>query len=221
MQITELTLYSSNLNQLKDFYTNILDIPLHSETENHIGFVIGDSLLKFKYQLNSTPYHIAINIPSNKEHEALAWLKDRVAILNHFDDEIIDFINWNAKAIYFYDTDKNIIEFIARKNLKTDSLQPFTSLSLLEISEIGMPVNHIEKVFQTLNKTATFPIYFGDLNKFCAIGNERGLFIVIDKNHKNWFPTNDKAFASDFKAVIFTNDKQYTINFSKGELAFT
>jgi len=195
-----------------------LNIPLNSESENHIDFVIGNSLLRFKYKQDSKPYHIAINIPSNKEHEALAWLKERVAILKHFDDEIIDFVNWNAKAIYFYDSDKNIIEFIARKNLNTDTSTAFNSDSLLEISEIGVPVNNIEKVYNRLHNTCDLGVYFGSFDKFCAIGGERGLFIVIDKNSKNWFPTNDKAFASAFSVKILASNQQYTIDFSKGVL---
>jgi len=218
MKISELTLYTSNLKAQKEFYNNVLNIPLNSESENHIDFLIGNSVLRYRYASNSKPYHIAINIPSNKEHEALAWLKERVAILKHFDDEIIDFINWNAKAIYFYDADKNIIEFIARKNLKTDTSTVFNSDALLEISEIGVPVNQIEQVYNTLHNTCDLGVYFGNFNKFCAIGGERGLFIVIDKNSKNWFPTNDKAFASAFNVKILASNQRYTIDFSKGEL---
>jgi len=218
MQITELILYTSNLSAQKGFYVDVLNIPLNSESENHIDFVIGNSLLRFKYKLNSKPYHFAINISSNKESEALIWLKERLTILKHFDDEIIDFISWNAKAIYFYDADRNIVEFIARKNLNTDSSTVFNSDSLLEISEIGVPVNHIEQVYNKLHTTCELGVYFGNFDKFCAIGGERGLFIVIDKNSKNWFPTNDKAFASDFSVKILANKQQYTIYFSKGEL---
>jgi len=61
-------------------------------------------------------------------------------------------------------------------------------------------------------------VYFGNFKKFCAIGGERGLFIVIDKNNKNWFPTNDKAFSSAFNVKILASNQQYTIYFSKGEL---
>jgi len=218
MQITELIVYTSNLKAQKEFYCNTLNIPLNSESEDHIEFVIGNSVLTFKYKSDSKPYHIAINIPSNKEYKALAWLKERVIILKYFDDEIIDFINWNAKSIYFYDADKNIIEFIARKNLKTDTSVTFNSESLLEISEIGIPVNHIVQVYNNLHNTCNLDIYFGNFDHFCAIGGERGLFIVIDKNRKNWFPTNDKAFASEFKVNILVNKQQYTVNFSKGEL---
>jgi len=218
MQISELVLYSSNLKAQKEFYSNVLNIPLNSESENHIDFIIGHSLLRFKYKPNSKPYHVAINIASNKEFEALNWLKDRVTILKHFDEEIIGFISWNAKAIYFYDADKNIMEFIARKNLKTDTTKTFNSNLLLEISEIGVPVNSIEQVYKTLHNTCDLGVYFGNFNKFCAIGGERGLFIVINKNSKNWFPTNDKAFASEFNVKIIANKQQYVFDFSKGEL---
>ena len=76
MQIIALTLYTSNIKAQKEFYCNTLNIPLSSETEDHIEFVIGNSVLTFQYKSDSKPYHIAINIPSNKEYEALAWLKE-------------------------------------------------------------------------------------------------------------------------------------------------
>jgi len=108
-------------------------------------------------------------------------------------------------AICFYYADNNIIEFIARKNLKTDTSVPFNSDSLLEISEIGVPVNCIEQVYNNLYSTNNLGVYFGNFQKFCAIGRERGLFIVIDKNNKNCFPTSDKAFALPFKVNIMVN----------------
>ena len=69
-------------------------------------FLTGDSLLTFRVDKKSTPYHFAFNIPSNKEKEALVWLKHRAGILSSDGEEIVDFKSWNAKAIYFYDTDK-------------------------------------------------------------------------------------------------------------------
>src|SRR6202008_3247898 len=108
---------SKNIAAQKAFYSDVLDFLVIETAENSIDIRIGDSTLCFVQFDNATPYHFAINIPSNKEHESLHWLKQRVEILKHENDELIDFPNWNAKAMYFYDADKNIVEFIARKNL--------------------------------------------------------------------------------------------------------
>ena len=80
------------------------------------------------------------------------WLKQRVEILRDGNYEIQNFDSWNARAIYFYDEDKNIVEFIARKNLKNENQGEFDSDSLLEISEIGVSVNDINPIYNSLAK---------------------------------------------------------------------
>ncbi|MEO0572284.1 MAG: VOC family protein, partial [Bacteroidota bacterium] len=127
--------------------------------------------------------------------------------------EIQDFDFWNAKAIYFYDMDHNIVEFIARKNLKNGTDKEFNSNSLLEISEIGIPVNDIETTFNTLNTLSNLSKYDGGFEKFCAIGDENGLFICINKQLKNWFPTGDKAHSSEFGITFEENGKEYAMEF--------
>ena len=161
---------------------------------------------------------MAINISCNQELEALNWLKQRVEILTYNENEIQDFFNWNAKAIYFYDMDDNIIEFIARKNLENTSHCEFGSANLLEISEIGLPVQDIENTYTSLCDIVPLQIYDGGFGKFCAIGNEHGLFICIDKNQKDWFPTGDKAYSSEFEIEFMENEVKYNLAFKGGKI---
>ena len=51
---------------------------------------------------------------------------------------IAQFENWNANAVYFYDNNGNILEFIARHDLQNNQFTPFNSESILNISEIGI-----------------------------------------------------------------------------------
>lgn len=122
----------------------------------------------------------------------MQWLKSRITILKDEQDEIIDFRAWNAKAIYFYDQDKNIVELIARKNLKNESDQNFGPEQFLEISEIGVPTRDIESEFSILRNAMGIEIYDGGFGNFCAIGDENGLFICINKDHKNGIPLMTK-----------------------------
>lgn len=216
MRFKQVTLNTANLSGIKQFYSTTLNLPIVSSSNTHVTFLIGQSILKFIAQPKATPYHLAINIPCNQEVEALQWLKERLTILPHLKDEIIDFKNWNAKAIYFYDSDQNVIEFIARKNLKNYAISPFKSSSLIEISEIGLPVQDIATVFRFLNQNYDQRIYFGDFNAFCTIGDEHGLFIVINEHKKYWFPTNDIALPSDFNAIITFNNKSHHLKFIDG-----
>jgi catechol-2,3-dioxygenase len=221
MKIQELTLYTSNIDGQTEFYSQVLGLEIVKKSPKNVSFHIGNSLLQFEQKKEATPYHFAINIPANKEEEALQWLKSRITILKDEQDEIIDFRAWNAKAIYFYDHDKNIVELIARKNLKNESDQNFGPEQFLEISEIGVPTRDIESEFSILRNAMGIEIYDGGFGNFCAIGDENGLFICINKEHKKWYPTNDKAFASNFELLMQEKGKQYQVDFKNESIKVT
>jgi len=199
MKIKELILFTNNLDQQIDFYSTILELPIVNSTPESTSIKIGESILTFQYKRNAVPYHFAFNIPSNNEKQALYWLKERVDVLTFDEKEIIDFSNWNAKAIYFYDFDKNIVEFISRKNLNINSDLKFSFKSILNISEMGLVTNEIKNTFNKLNKIENIQVYSGDFERFCALGDDEGLFILINNNLKKWFPSGDLIQQSDFK----------------------
>lgn len=218
MQIKELKIYTQHFSEQVVFYSNTIGLNLMEKSENQAVFGIGESKLKIVRSDKFKPYHFAINIPCNKETEALKWLKERVEILKDGIHEIQDFVSWNAKAIYFYDKDNNIVEFIARKNLKNTTDEEFDVNSLLEISEIGIPVDDIETTFTTLHTIANLQKYDGGFERFCAIGDENGLFICINKKLKDWFPTGDKAHSSEFEIKFRENGREYELAFVNGEI---
>jgi catechol-2,3-dioxygenase len=213
MNIKELELKTRNMEAQIEFYQNKIGLKLIDQSESTAVFQIGKSRLKLMYSEDASPYHYAINIPSNKEVEALDWLKSKVEILKDGSNEIQDFDFWNAKAIYFYDMDLNIVEFIARKNLGNDSNTEFDVDGLLEISEIGIPVSNVEEVYNKLHSIAKLERYSGNLISFCAIGDEHGLFICIDKNSRTWFPIGDTAYSSDFRIKFEHSGHRYDLEF--------
>ncbi len=218
MQIKELKIYSSNIKNQKDFYATVLGLTIIESCDKNVLFQFGKSILNIEYKPKATPYHFAINIPANKDLEALDWLRSKVEILKDGEHEIQDFYSWNAKAIYFYDTDQNIVELIARKNLNNTSNQNFDSNLFLEISEIGLPTKDIKREYKKLNSLTGVKIYDGELERFCAIGDENGMFICINKNKRNWFPTNDKAFSSDFEIRLIEKEKAFHLTYKNEEL---
>lgn len=213
MIIKEITLFSNNIENQKQFYQDVLGLELLCNSEEKISFNIKGSVLTFKYKKEIKPSHIAFNIHSNKIEEALIWLKMRVPILPDGDSLISDFKSWNAKAIYFYDADKNIIEFIARKHLDLVSTASFSSKSILSISEMAIATTNIERVYNTINTIKRIPVFDGDFSRFCALGNDEGLFILINKTIKKWHPTQEEAYTSDF---IIKGD--YNFSFINGEI---
>ncbi len=212
MKIKELTLFTQNLKAQINFYSKVLEFELINCDELSCSFKTGNSILKFVVQENSKPYHFAFNIPSNKENEALAWLKKKVQLLPFEENELVNFESWNAKALYFYDPDKNIVEFIARKNLSINSNSVFSSKSVLNISEIGLGSANIKETVGILNSIKPIKKYSGDFERFCALGDEEGLFILANPMLKKWFPTGDKIEMADFKI-----NGDFNFEFKKGK----
>ena len=199
MKIKELTLFTQNLKSQIEFYSKGLEFKMINCDDASCSFNTGNSILTFKVQEGSKPYHFAFNIPSNKENEALGWLKERVQLLSFEEKELMNFESWNARAMYFYDPDMNIVEFIARKNLNINSNNAFSSKSILNISEMALASTNIKETIAILNSINPIKKYSGDYKRFCALGDEDGLFILANPLLKKWFPTDDEIEQSDFK----------------------
>ncbi len=218
MKIRKLTIFTSQLQEQLKFYRDNLQMEIRNQSEEHFNLIAGYSVLEFRQREKSTPYHIAFHIPDKQEEEALRWLKERVSILKSNSDEIIDFSNWDAKSVYFYDEDKNVIEFISRGHLNKPESAIFSGKSIVGISEIGIPTENIQEKFDFLQQNCSLEIFDGSFERFCAIGDPQGLFITINKNMKDWFPTGDKAFSSDFEIEFTHKEKSCHLQFLNNEL---
>src|SRR4026207_754236 len=141
MEITAITLQTSLLEDLANFYRDVLELPTEINGHGKITIRIGWTALVFEQAKNADPfYHFAINIPSNKIDEAKTWLSPRAALIwmDDYHSDIADFRNWNAKSVYFYDPAGNILELIARFDLNNKTDEPFSSTQFLCVSEMGV-----------------------------------------------------------------------------------
>lgn len=218
MKIKSLTLNTGNLRKQQAFYSEVLGLPLLRSGQGWAWFLVGNSILKFNEEPGATPYHYAINIPSFSEQQALEWVRQRAGILTDAGREIQDFTGWNARSVYFYDPDWNIVEFISRRNLEYPLLSQFGPDCLCEISEIGIATNNIKAVYNWLGNTLGLTVFDGGL-RFCAIGDETGLFICINKETKTWYPTGDRAYPSNFEVVLRIGAKEYGVTYRGQELS--
>jgi catechol 2,3-dioxygenase-like lactoylglutathione lyase family enzyme len=211
MQIKTLTLETSFLETLKEFYSSKLELPVESATDQLIVVRIGRSNLVFTETTEGEPfYHFAIDIPANKIEEAKEWLGEKVNLLNMEDHqgEIANFTNWNAKSIYFYDPAGNIVELIARMDLDNEKSEPFSAAQFLCISEAGLvfddsvfndQVDYLLQKYELANYAKQPP-----MDHFRAIGDENGLFVVVPEN-RNWYPT-DKPAGNFPMSIEFENE---------------
>ena len=181
-----------------DFYEKVLELPVKrkaGETE----ILMGSSRIVFRQSTSVKDpfYHFAINIPANKIEEAKKWLTAKLALLwmEDYKSDIANFTNWRAKSIYFFDVAGNIVELIARFELKNENTQPFSSAQLLSVSEIGVvyPMEDIEKNTKAIMRRNGLG-YFSrqpPFPQFKAVGDDEGLFIIVTEG-RNWYPTSDK-----------------------------
>ena len=202
MKIEYLKVFSQKVEEQKKFYRDVLELPVKETGENSFRVHIGFSELEIEENKDATPYHLAFHIPPHRENPALEWLEQKLSILKNEGDKIIDFPAWKAKSLYFYDADKNILEFISRRDLYPAQSAEFSSEEILGISEVGLATNDVEKKFSFLNRNFGLEKYSGDYERFCAVGDDEGLFIIINKDQKDWIPTGDEAFASSFEIKI-------------------
>jgi len=210
MNIIEVTIQTDNLAETAKFYAEILELRLISHDQNSVSFAAGESILRFIQSDKSNPnYHFAFNIPKNKLDEAISWITEKVELIKNPENGIVaNFEGWNAKAIYFNDNNGNILEFIARFDLENSSEEPFSSTSILSISEIGMVTDSPMNLSDYIMDEYKLGVYEKGLKteKFVTLGNPEGLFIIAATN-RIWYPTAQPAKKSFSKVRISNNNK--------------
>lgn len=217
MEIQELILLTNNLDETNNFYGKIIGFEIIIETETSLSFSVGSSKLTFELteKIRNPKYHFAFNIPINKIDEAINWTLERTKLMDIDNSYIADFENWKAKAIYFFDNNQNILEFISRKELNNKSDKPFSVETILSINEIGL-VNEcpLEIAKEIINKIKINYFDKGPKREnFVAIGNNNGLFVITNP-HRNWYPTENLAEIFKIKAKVKVLDKEYELEFN-------
>ena len=212
MKISELVIFTTKIQDQLLFYKEYLKLELVDKSANQITFKTGLYYLSFKKSEDSVQAHFAFTIPNKSIEDARAYLlKRNVELIESGTDFITDFPNWKAKSLYFYDADRNIVEFIERGDIPITQ-EKFHPNSIVSISEIAIPTNNIKSVHKKLDRLKPIEVYYGDFDRFCALGNPHGLFIVFDHRIKNWYPTDEKAYPADF---IIKGD--YNFHFKGGD----
>lgn len=206
MKIKEIALLTKHLEELKQFYETILELPLIEASKDKFTVLAGHSYLTFAQTENNEGhpfYHFAFDIPHNKVDEAIAWLESKQIYANLLSNNSIKtFSNsWNSTSIYFDDPTGNIIEFIARHSLHNEVTIPFSKTCILNISEIGLVVNDVTGMNTYLNRHFELNTYKDSNQSFAAVGDEQGLFILSNYN-RIWLGSNKRAEIFKTEVVI-------------------
>jgi hypothetical protein len=116
----------------------------------------------------ATCSHFAVNVGSFEE--SVAWAHGQEGA--EFVEEDVPFPDWRARSAYYYDPVGNLVELIARERAPGEQL-------LLEVSEVGVPVADVGAAVEFLCGELGLPHFSGNRVDFSAVGDDRGLFIVV------------------------------------------
>jgi catechol-2,3-dioxygenase len=125
--------------------------------------------------------HFAVNVPPQRFEEAVARVREQVEL----EEADVPFPAWRARSAYFFDPGGNIVELIARERAPGEDL-------FLEISEVGLPVADVGAAVEWLESELGLPHFSGDRRNFSAVGDDRGLFIVVPVG-RPWLFTEEPA----------------------------
>jgi hypothetical protein len=125
--------------------------------------------------------HFAVNVPPQRFEEAVGWARERVELV----EADVPFPAWRARSAYFFDPGGNIVELIARERAPGHEL-------FLEISEVGLPVTDVGSAVDSLEAELGLPHFSGNRRDFSAVGDDRGLFIVVPVG-RPWLFTEEPA----------------------------
>jgi len=187
-------LAGTSLSAMKAFYGKTLDLRLMNERPDRFTVEAGETTITFVTSEDTVGgrapfYHFAFNIPENKIVKALEWQKARTPMLaipernraEGFPAEVVDYRQWNAHSVFFLDPAGNVVEYIARHDLKNADTSPFSWADMLYVSEIGLVVDDVTASADALKGMAAVAPYKGGDSDFTAMGDEYGLLLVMKR----------------------------------------
>lgn len=200
MKITELTLAAPYPDEMKKFYSGTLsfvEIEAGSDTDG-FSFQAGHTRVNFIPGDREAKYHFAFNIKPDQLNDAVKWMNNcGVELVFSPEDKgvVVDFPNWWAKSIYFFDPAGNIVELIARGGIGAAGNAPaFCASSIVSVSEIGIVTDDVVAMREWIINAHGITPFSRQTNteQFSALGDDRGLILIAAAGRK-WFMGNFEA----------------------------
>jgi len=218
MEIRELKIFSHKINEQEDFYRNVLGFKCSRVTNTMLEIHAGNTILILEKSTKKFFYHFAFLIPTGSLSAAIDFLEmNSIQLLLLKDRKVIQFNS--GTAIYFYDRDDNIAEFIERPTLNYLPGRDFSIESIIKLNEIGLPVWEPKNMAKRLiNSFGIKPIKNAPFtDRFCWVGDYNGAIIVI-KEGRNWLPTEKPGIINDFSIKYMDQGRDYNLTFVNNEI---
>lgn len=215
MHLKKIKASTSEVMRLSDFYQNILELNVMTQSPGELLVQCGETELLFcEADRDQHPYyHFAFNIPSNQFQTAFTWIQNKTkpTWLEEYNGFVAEFVNWHARSVYFNDPAGNILELICRRDLMDHAKESFSSRQIRCISEAGivLPVKDFGKHAKIFKEKYGLS-YFNKqppLAHFQALGDDGGLFILVPEG-RVWFGSGRRSVIFDIQ-VEFENNGQF------------
>jgi len=96
----------------------------------------------------------------------------------------------------------DVVEYIARHDLKNGDIAPFSWADILYASEIGLVVDDVATTAATLRDVATVSQYKGGNDQFMAMGDEYGLLLVMKRGRVIDFTANPENGVRVYRTAV-------------------
>lgn len=219
--------------EMKHFYEELLGLKTVQESAEKLTIQAGLSQITFQKTTSAMGdpwYHIAFNIPEHKLLQARDWHLKRAPLIltpKHQRDakypkDVRHFPHWNAHSLFFWDPAGNLLEYIARHDLKSTATGTFTTKDILYASEIGFVVEDQSAIARQLHQDLGLEAYPKGVNFWWAMGDEQGLILCLPKG-RVWgrkedrtqtfdiYPTSAQIFGNQQQEYVFPNYPAYKI----------
>jgi len=113
----------------------------------------------------------------------------------------VNYAHWNAHSVFFFDPAGNVVEYIARHDLKNGMTGDFSSHDILYASEIAFVSDDVPALSAEIKKTIGVSQYRGGDEQFMALGDEHGLLLVMKRGRIISFDSPDKKAVSVFRTA--------------------
>ena len=142
---------------------------------------------------SSLNYHIAWAIPENKFNLSKKWLAERTPLLKDATgtDEFY-FRYVNRRGVYFEDPDGNVLELIARHDLKDAADGDFSLSDLLYVNHVGLAADDVAATVRELGKNLGLKQRGKGWPGFMSVGDPHR-HVTIVKRNRLWIPERIRA----------------------------
>ena len=206
MKIIEVTLPTTNIDSQEHCFSKRLGFTCKRKNANELLVHCGGNLINFVRAQRQFYFHYCFLIPPGSLAAAVTFLDERnFQPLLYEGQRIVDF--GNGRAVYFWDADGNIAEFIERPSLGHPAQNEFRISDVIQLNEIGMPCENpiavAEELIQKFGISLVDEAVFR--NDFVWCGDYEGVFL-LPKIGRNWMPC-DKACEKNALSVKFETQK--------------